>query len=203
MSTFLGRNGRALLALPVLLVLAVAASSQRMVDLWWPDGMHEEVALDASGTAHFDGEVEVRTGMQRQRLSVRVVESAPTDRMTLLGDEEVPIPAGWTGLRVRVHVESDPLTPLTTCQVLLRDADGAQYGAGTQVFDGGGVDLASCQPRDVVNPSGLETGEVRSTRPAAYDRDVVFVLPQGVRPASVRVSPDLFQFADWPLRDGS
>lgn len=203
MSGFLRRNGRALVALPVLLALAVAASGQRLVQLWWPYEMVHERDVDASGTARFDGEVEVPTGMQRQRLTVRYVESGPTDRMPMLGNEDAAVPDGWTGVRVRVHVETDPLTPIALCQVLLLDEDGVTYRAGTGAFDEGIEDLASCQPRDVENPTGLETGPVKSTRPPSYDRDVVFVLPEGVRPTTVRVSPDTRQYADWPLTAGS
>lgn len=200
MTGFLRRNARPLLAIPVLLALAVAASGQRMVDLWWPSGLHDRVDLDARGMAAFDTVADLQTGPRRQHVEVRLVEVAATDRMPMQDGSDVAVPPGFHALRVRVHVETDPETVLSTCQVLLRDDAGATYPAGTAVFDGGTNDLASCQPTDVENPSGFEVDAAkRSTRPPAYDRDAVFVLPEGVRPVTVRVSPDLFRYADWPV----
>lgn len=204
MSTFLRRNGRSLLALPLLLVLAVGASGQRMVDLWWPEGMTDRVDTDAEGTARFETVADLQTGLQRQRISVRLVEVEPTDRMPMAADEEAAVPPGFRAVRVRVHVETDPGTVLSTCQVLLRDDAGATYPAGTAIFDDGLTDLASCQPRDVENPSGFLVDARRpSTRPPAFDRDAVFVLPDGARPTAVRVSPDLHLYAEWALPAGS
>lgn len=204
MSTFLRRNARSLVALPFLLVLAVAASGQRMVDLWWPSGMHSEVAADPSGTARFDTVADVQTGPQRQRIAVRFVAAEPTDRMPMLDGSEVAVPEGFRAVRVRVHVETDPENVIGACQVLLRDDAGATYAAGTALFDGGVSDVGSCQPRDVENPSGFAVDATKpSTRPPAYDRDVVFVLPRDARPTTVRVSPDLFHYTDWAMAGGS
>ncbi|MBM6400536.1 hypothetical protein [Phycicoccus sonneratiae] len=213
MSTFLRRNRRALVALPFLLALAVAASSQRMVTLWWPNGMNDRIAVDDTGTARFEGDVELQSSVQHQRIAVRFVEAAPVDRMRMSLDEEVPVPPGFRAVRVRIHVETAPTAVITTCQVLLRDENGATWAAGTTMFDGGLADLASCQPLGVQNPSGFDIDREQDRdadpedrlppRPAAFERDAVFVLPEAARPTTVRVSPDLRQFAEWPLPAGA
>lgn len=199
--TFIRSQSRALLALPLLLALAVAASGQRVVDLWWPYTMHAEVALDAGGTAHFETTVETQSnGRVPLRLSVRHVSTEPVQTVRLSGDEEVPVPAGFDAWRVRVHVEADPAAILGACQVLLRDTEGREYIAGTRPLEGGALDLASCQPPDAENPSGLDMDADRtSNRPPAYDRDAVFLLPEGAVPVEVRVSPDLHLYGAWPL----
>ncbi|WP_377641397.1 hypothetical protein [Oryzobacter terrae] len=202
MRAFLRGQRVALLALPVLLVLAVLASGQRVVELWWPYEMLERVALDGRGTAHFSTTTETQSaGMVPVELSVRHVETRPADAVELLGGEQVPVPPGLDAWRVRVHVEAAPTTVLTTCQVLLRDTRGREYASGTTALAGGVADLASCQPGgDVVNPTVFDMDADReSTRPPQYDRDAVFLLPEGAVPEVVRVSPDLHLYADWPL----
>lgn len=204
MRTFLRTQRVALIALPVLLALAVAASSQRMVDLWWPFGMHDQVETDARGTARFDTTIELQSGRAPLRVSVRHVSTQPATIVTLLGDEQVPVPPGFDAWRVRVHVAADPTAVLSACQVLLRDTEGREYGAGTRALRDGVLDLGSCQPRGIDNPSGLDIDADRATdRPPEYDRDAVFLLPEGATPAVVRVSPDLHHYADWPLPTGS
>ncbi|WP_392542685.1 hypothetical protein [Oryzobacter telluris] len=203
MTTFLRSQRRALVALPVLLVLAVVASGQRVVDLWFPYAMLEQVSLDDRGTAHFETTVELQSGRVPLRFSVRHVETVPSTTVLLSGDEQVPVPPGFDAWRVRVHVAADPTSVLSVCQVLLRDTRGREYAAGTRALEGGTLDLASCQPRDVQNPSGFDMdADKESTRPAEYDRDAVFLVPEGAVPMEVRVSPDLHLYADWPLPAG-
>lgn len=204
MRAFLRSQRTALVVLPLLLVLAVAASAQRMVDLWWPFGMNDRVAVGDDGTARFETSVEVQRGRVPLRVAVRHVSTEPSDTVTLSGDEEVPVPPGFDAWRVRVHVTADRAAVLSACQVLLRDTAGREYAAGTRPLADGALDLASCQPSDIENPSGLDMDADRSTnRPPEYDRDAVFLVPEGTTPAVVRVSPDLHHYADWPLPTGS
>lgn len=204
MRAFLRSQRTALVALPALLALAVVASSQRVVDLWWPYAMLEQVSLDRSGTAHFDTTVETQSaGRVPLRYTVRHVSTEPVTSVGLSGDETVPVPPGLDAWRVRVHVEADPMAVLSVCQVFLRDAAGREFAAGTNALDGGVADLASCQPSDIDNPLGFDPEADRKTsRPAAYDRDAVFLVPDGTVPVEVRVSPDLHLYADWPLPHG-
>ena len=68
----------------------------------------------------------------------------------------------------------------------------------------GVLDLASCQPSDIDNPSGFDMDADRETnRPPEFDRDAVFLVPEVATPAVVRVNPDLHRYADWPLPTGS
>lgn len=202
MRPFLRGQRWALLALPVLLAIAVVASGQRVVELWYPYEMLEQVDVADDGSASFTTTTETQvSGMVPVELSVRHVETRPADAVELLGGDQVPVPPGLDAWRVRVHVETDPTTVITVCQVLLRDTQGREYAAGTAALAGGVADLASCQPSgDVVNPSGfaMDAGK-QSTRPAQYERDAVFLVPEGAVPAVVRVSPDLHLYADWPL----
>lgn len=202
MRSFPGGRRRALLALPLLLALAVVASGQRVVELWYPYEMLEQVDVADDGTASFATTTETQvSGVVPVELSVRHVETRPADAVTLLGGEQAPVPPGLDAWRVRVHVETDPTTVISACQVLLRDTEGREYTAGTGALAGGVRDLASCQPSgDVVNPSGLAIDAAKgSTRAPAFDRDAVFLVPEGAVPAEVRVSPDLHLYADWPL----
>ena len=170
MRAFLRSQRTALVVLPLLLVLAVAASAQRMVDLWWPFGMNDRVAVGDDGTARFETSVEVQSGRVPLRVAVRHVSTEPSDTVTLSGDEEVPVPPGFDAWRVRVHVTADPAAVLSACQVLLRDTKGREYAAGTRPLADGALDLASCQPSDIENPSGLDMDADRETEPAARVR---------------------------------
>lgn len=202
MRAFLRGQRVALLALPVLLALAVLASGQRVVELWWPYEMLDRVTLDDEGAAHFSTRVETQSaGMAPVELSVRHVETRPADAVELLGDETVPVPPGLDAWRVRIHVEADPTTILSLCQVLLRDSQGRRYAAGTQPLEGGVADLASCQPAgDVVNPTIFDMDADREiTRAPSYDRDAVFLVPEGAVPAAVVVSPDAHLYAEWSV----
>lgn len=192
-------------AIPFALALALGASSQRMVDRWWPTFPHERLAAAPDGSVRLDDTLDDAKGTHRRVVTMRFVSLGQVTAFQESADAKTlpaAIPAGQTMWRLTLHFAADPSTILGACQVQLRDADGRQYtpGAGDTVEDV--LDYPSCTPPGAAGPMPALSADDTTTfdpRPAEYDRRYHVLLPTGVRPDNVRVWFDTPRYAEFDV----
>lgn len=200
--TWWRRNRWGLVALPVVLVLALAAGSSRVHDYWWVRGFHQPAPV-TSGVASLVDEYD--DGRLSYPIEARysIASFGPADEVTLRRGE--PLPAGVRAWRLELAVEADPDMVLSGCQLAVVDAEGNRHTA-----DDSGLDLETpsspCVPSDTRGPQPmpgstaapvLPTGE--APRPERYTTETVFVLPEEAVPATVRVWHLLPRYVELPV----
>lgn len=192
-------------AIPFALVLAMGASSQRLVDRWWPTFPHERLPAAADGSVRLSDTLDDAKGTHRRVVTMRFVSLAQVqDYQESTAAKPLPatIPRGQALWRLTLHFAADPTTVLGACQVQVRDGDGRQYipGVGDAVEDA--FDFPSCTPPGATGPLPALSPDDTSTfepRPAEYDRRYHLLLPAGVRPTDVRVWFDTPLYAEFDV----
>ncbi|GGB96050.1 hypothetical protein [Cellulomonas carbonis] len=193
--TWWARNRLGVVGLPVALLAALAASSERIPTYLWPSGLHAPQRAPAGEWLDFADDY-TADGLEHTRaVRVRV-------------DSVEPAPAGWTtqelpdgtvGVQVRLTLSAAPDVPLVGCTLALRGADGTRYdhlpGA---VADQG---FSPCVPSDAPGPMvGLDGSVTPSDapRPATWTTSPVVLVPEGTDPSEVVLwweMPDYASFA--------
>ncbi|MBO0608961.1 hypothetical protein [Myceligenerans salitolerans] len=161
------RNGVWLAVLPLLIAAAAAAWSFRLVNLWWPTELVDEVdRADVGETARFVGEYYdlglvdpglANTWVTREVdvrvLDVRTAEGLPRSVVAQIDR----VPDGSTAWRVELELTAEPGTDLGSCQVILLTADGTRYGergTGSDPLGQGNP----CMPPDSLDSVAPEDG---------------------------------------------
>lgn len=195
-------NRWGLVLLVPVLALALAASSFRLVTLYFPwfavRGTHVtapvRVTTDSSFVRYPAGEEYSAT---LTPASLVPVSSAPSE-YTYEGDPGLSAPPGARIWRLTTRVDADPAMSLIECAISLLDAEGAHYEAGLAMVDAdGSVPVASpsaggCVPRGTPGPFSDLRGDIQPVvegeeRPAQYSVETYFVLPTTVTPDRVRI----------------
>ena len=196
-------------ALPLALVLAMGASSQRLVDRWWPTFPHERLTAAADRSVQLSDTLDDAKGTHRRDVTMRFVSLAPVEDYQESADAKTlpaTVPDGQTLWRLTLHFATDPATVLGACQVQVRDAEGRQYspGVGDAVDDV--LDFPSCTPPGAAGPlpaiSADGPEQAFDPRPAEYDRRYHLLLPAHARPADVRVWFDTPLYAEFDVPTG-
>jgi hypothetical protein len=195
-------------ALPLALVLALGASSQRLVDRWWPTFPNERLSAAADGSVRLSDTLDDAKGTHPRVVTMRL---ASLERVSAYqeaaGARTLPatVPANQTLWRLTIHFAADPTTILGACQVQVRDAGGRQYspGVGDAVEDV--YDFTSCTPPGAAGPmAALSTdspSQAFDPRPAAFDRRYHLLMPSNVQPDNVRVWFDTPLYAEFDVLD--
>lgn len=197
------RNRWWLLAMPFLVVLALAASSQRMVGLYLP--WETSKALRAEdGVVHYAQDFRVMDMTAHREVTVRLrdVEAIDGTSTTLAAD-------GGQLWRVTVAFDADPSQVLDGCSAALV-ADGERYGqsGGKVSVDpddpfSPGLQLLRCTPDDapgpVYEPYGTELVEPELPRPRQWTREITFVLPEHVQPDEFQLWWATPEYASFPI----
>lgn len=196
-------------AVPFALALALGASSERLVDRWWPTFPHERLAASADGSVTLRDTVEDPKGRHPRVVTMRYVSiQQVTTFQDEPGDDEQPVrlPSGQVMWRLVLHYAADPDTIVGSCVVQVRDEHGREYapGVGDAVEDA--FVFTSCTPVGAPGPmAALSKDEVPKApdppRPAEYDRWYHVIMPAGVEPHDVRVWFDTPRYAEFPVPD--
>ncbi|KQY59232.1 hypothetical protein ASD11_06530 [Aeromicrobium sp. Root495] len=195
-----------LAALPLLLVLAFAASSARLHDYWWSQGFRDGTTAAGSSAAfsdrYDDGFVTYPIrGKLRLDGVTRVAGSGDAD----LGEGGLTLPTSSVLWKVALHVEADPDVVLTGCSLALVDRDGRRYDLETSDFEGPDRGAGSCVPPDAPGPSFFPgqkkptSGDGENPRPPAYDVELYVVTPDDAAPETVRVWWFLPRYVELPI----
>lgn len=197
MSTWMRRNRKALMLLPVAAITAVLASSSRIEDYWWTKGLHDGAQADKTGVVQFSDEYD--DGYLKYPIAADIalttVEPVTTIESHLGKPEPVKAPDGAMVWRVGLRFKADPDVALTGCKVALVDAEGTRYDAESRQFDSlGSRPVHQCVPDDTPGPkpevgstAAPKVADGESPRPPAYDTVTYVVTPVGVKPQTVRV----------------
>lgn len=194
-------------AIPFALVLAMGASSQRLVDRWWPTFPHERLPAAADGSVRLSDTIDDAKGTHRRVVTMRFVSlDQVEDYQESAGAKVLParVPDGQALWRLTLHFAADPATILGACQVQVRDADGRQFSPGVGDVVEDAFDFTSCTPPGAAGPLPALSADDRATfdaRPAEYDRRYHLLLPSGVEPTDVRVWFDTPLYAEFDLPD--
>jgi hypothetical protein len=196
-------------AIPLALVLAMGATSQRLVDRWWPTFPNDRLSAAADGSVRLSDTLDDAKGTHRRVVTMRFVSLARVEDFQESADAKTlpaTVPAGQALWRLTLHFAADPATILGACHVQVRDAEGRQYSPGIGDAVDGVLDFPSCTPPGASGPlPAISTdGPDQSfdPRPAEYDRRYHLLLPAAVRPTDVRVWFDTPLYAEFDVPTG-
>lgn len=195
--------------IPVALALAMGASSQRLVDRWWPTFPHERLSAAPDGSVRLSDTLDDAKGTHRRVVTMSFVSLAAVEDYQESADAKTlpaSVPDGQALWRLTLHFVADPATVLGACQVQVRDADGRQYSPGVGDAVDGVIDLPSCTPPGASGPlpaiSSDGPEQSFDPRPGEYDRRYHLLLPDTVRPTDVRVWFDTPLYAEFEVPKG-
>ena len=193
--TWLQRNRWGLILLVPALVVALAAASFRMVNLYLPWSTDRGIAVENQVVIPSE-----RTLVDYPNNEVYAATLTPVALVpAATGDDYVEFTAapGARLWRLSVKVEADPEMVLSECSLSLEDAAGTVYEAsGGKVRSGEAyVDTWGnlCTNADTPGPS-VDLNNVyvpvdpQYARPRNYQVNRYFAIPTGIEPTAVRVS---------------
>ncbi|MBB2921135.1 hypothetical protein [Cellulomonas cellasea] len=183
------RNRWALAALPVALVAALAASSDRVASYYWHAGLHDARTAGHGEWLELHDEYTDAQGTHERVVRVRLDRTAALTPAALR-QAGVEVPRGARAVQVTLSLEADPDLPLALCRLALRDADGTRYDY--EGPDAGEVTTARpispCVPGDTPGPSesvgrldALLSADERDPRPRSWTVEPVVVVPDDAR----------------------
>ena len=202
MSTWWRRNRWALLALPFLLVLAVAASSYRVITTWQPWQLTDPVEAGPGQPARL---VDEGIDLDGSTYPIDVLLSSGTLRQATratdsYGDvQELPEIPGTVVWRVELAVSADPETKLTGCRLRLVDEKGRET-TYSSVRPGISLPSDPCVPRLDVDIFADED-EPPPPRPESYTRPIYFRTTDDFVPVRMDVYWDTPTYAALELPD--
>lgn len=179
LATWWRRNRWALLALPLVVLLAWAATSYRQLTYWNPTHLTEPVRAEGGGPVRLVQELEDTQGTSVVDLTV---EAAPVRQVRTALDmdgQEVALPmrSGTVVWQVDLTVTADPATVLGGCALRLLDERGRETAYSPSTL-GVSAPITPCVPAATPGPGadlglGLED-EVAAARPETYTVPVLF-----------------------------
>ena len=195
-----------LVALPVAVLLAVAASSYRVRTFWYEQGFHHRAATAKPG-AYLRVVEGFEDGVGKTTRTFRVRVTGLTELTTVPDGVEPagkPTPKGATAYRVDLELTADPDQDLNACRVVLVDENGRKYG-GSDTDLLGQVNL--CVPDETPGPrtpllKGDERGrlaEGQDPRPESWSIGPVVLVRKGADIRSVQISFTPPDYVDLPL----
>ncbi|MBO3103566.1 hypothetical protein [Cellulomonas fengjieae] len=182
------RNRWALVALPAALVLALAASGDRVRTMWWQQDLRRPATAEGGESIQF-----------RQRVLDGVGGTMPVDvQVRLDGVDDAPVlpddmtlPAGTRAVQVDLTLSADPDVVLTGCSLAVRDATGTRY---VYEWNSGGAlqAVVPCVPEDTPGPrpslgdlDDVLSEQSTPPRPETWSVSPVVVVPDDVEIADV------------------
>lgn len=189
------RNRWALLALPLVLVLAAGAGSYRIWNFWTPYQLTEPVVGRSGEPVRFTDVLQAAEGSYTVDLTVTASDPVPDDHFTD-GDglmHYFPRDEGSRVWRTDLTVQADPRSPLSGCQVRLVDAQGRVTLYRTGSLGGEavlGLPSSPCVPEATPGPSpdfGFDVEVSQAPRPQTYTVPVYVRTAQDFRPARIEI----------------
>jgi hypothetical protein len=183
------RNRWALVALPLALLLVLAASADRVRTLWWEQGLHRPTVGAPGETVSFDQRV--RDGLGgTSRIAVQVRLDGVHEPATLPRD--LVVPDGARAVQVDLTLAADPDLVLAGCSLAVRDAAGTRYDY-VSIAWGAYQPVSPCVPEDAPGPMPSlgdlddedQAADPGPPRPATWTVSPVVVLPADVEPTDV------------------
>ncbi|MGO1769646.1 MAG: hypothetical protein ACTHZX_06800 [Microbacterium sp.] len=186
------RNRWGLIALPLALLLALAAASDRLSEYWWGTDLRVQDGLAAAGETATLTQVppSVERGDDGEPLGGGDEPETETigigveriDRLTALDDgySTEPLPGGTDAYELRLALSSD--APIeTTCTVMLVGSDGARYGDGRDPLNQYGACSRIDEDEGLVSgPTGSWTNEFTILTAAGAEIDHAIATYDGV-----------------------
>jgi hypothetical protein len=200
------RTALTVAAIPLALVLALGASSQRLVDRWWPTFPNERLSSASDGSVRLSDTLDDAKGRHPRVVTMkyvsleRVRDYQEADGAKTLSAQ---VPAGQAMWRLTIHFTADPQTVLGACVVQVRDAGGRQYSPGVGDAVDGVSEFTSCTPPGASGPMASlaadEAAQELDPRPPEYDRRYHLLMPVDVQPDNVRVWFDTPRYAEFDV----
>lgn len=194
------RNRLAVLAIPVVLVLAVAANGLRLERFWWNTEFRSATAGQQGEFVTFHQDYTDYLGSTSRTLKVRLEGVTEVAEVTKTYGGAQPIPDGVRALRVDLSFEADPEQSVSGCWLGLVDDEGTMYE-----FDEGFLDIAQDEPfacHELARPGPRvptfkgQTREVTpgEERPASWQMHPVVLVPEDAEITEVRLWWELPQY---------
>lgn len=188
------RNRWGLVALPVTVVAALAASSYRVEAQWWLEKPRDLVSASQGEWVSFTSSQYDRTGDVPFTVRVRLDGVRPAEALfdsASSGDLALELPAGVEAVAVDLSLAAPPDVPLSTCDLVVRDAAGTEYAYRSSTPSTSQA-ASPCVPPDTPGPDldlfeGLDP-DTGPARPAEWQVSPVVLLPDGVEVAEVLLS---------------
>lgn len=217
--TWLRRNRWGLILLPVALLLAVAASSSRLVHFWLPYVASDVTTGGVGEKVHLSQEWLDRLGRHQRDVDVTITGVERTDVIRDWDGEDVPGegPKGTTLWRVSMTLAAEPDQVLRGCVVEIEDTQGRRFQYDSMHVTPAELKLSACLNPDEEGPSFAFTDKDASPspttstdastsaldterpRPPRWDTVADIILPSDAVPAKVRIWWDLPTVIDVPL----
>lgn len=177
------RNRWGLATLPLAVVAALVASSDRVQLYFWEEGLRRPQSAVQGSWVDFRDTYTDAEGEHVREVRVRLdgVEPATTPWEST---EPVELPPGTRALTVRLSLTAGPDLPLSVCSLAVRDADGTRYDYLSGVA-GMAQPVSPCVPPDAPGPfpamGDLDlkgaAGDDEPRRPASWTVAPVIVVP--------------------------
>jgi hypothetical protein len=178
------RNLWGLLALPLAVVAALSASSDRVQLYFWEEGLRQPTSGRAGQWVSYQETYTDSEGEHQRALRVRL-DSVTATTLPWQSRSPLSLPPGTKALAVTLSLQADPALPLTVCNLALRDAAGNRYEY-LRTFGGADQPVSPCVPPEAPGPS-VQMGELgggldpdEPPRPASWTVSPVIVVPAGV-----------------------
>lgn len=148
------RNRWGLILLPVAVLLAVVASSSRMVHFWYPYGPHDVQGVALGETVRLSQEWQDRSGKHVRDVGVTVTAVEPTTVVRDYNDEDVPGagPGGTALWRVELDLKAPTDDVILGCQLEIIDTQGREFPYSSTGLQQGAVKSSPCLNSGAVGP---------------------------------------------------
>lgn len=212
--TWVRRNRLGLILLPVALVLAVLASSSRLVHFWLPYVGSDVTKGTVGQGVHLEQAWLDRAGDHVRRVDVTVHGVARTEVIRNWNGEDIPGegPKGTQLWRVSLTLAAEPDQVVRGCQLEIEDTRGRRYRYAPLHVTPSQLKTSPCLNPDEEGPEADFTGRSGSAspapgdqlpRPARWDTVADLVLAGDAEPAYVRIWWDLPSVIVVPVDPGS
>lgn len=191
--TWVRRNRWGLVLLPVAVVLAVLASSSRMVHFWYPYGPHDVQSGAVGEQVHLSQDWQDRSGRYVREVDVTVTSVEPTTMIRDWDDQDVPGqgPAGTRLWRVALEMRAPTDAVLFGCQLEIVDTQGREFPYSTTRIEPSEGKISPCLNADEVGPQpALVEGQEHVTeteRPGSWSTVADVLLAEDAVPRTVRI----------------
>ena len=183
------RNRWGLLALPLALVAALAASSDRVKLYFWDEGLRQPQRAAQGAWLDFRNTYSDSDGEHPLEVKVRLDAVRPASTLWQ-SESPLQLPAGTQAVEVELSLEADPDLPLSICRLAVRDAEGTRYDYLSTI--GSAQPFSPCVPPDAPGPQralgALDEGRDVSddpVRPESWTVKPVIMMPAGVEVTDV------------------
>lgn len=182
-----GRNRLALLAIPILLALVVAANGSRLERYWWNTDLRSATTGQQGEFIRFQQDFTDAVGDTSRTLEIRLDDLTDLDEIPSAYGAPAPIPDGLRGVRVDLSFKADPDQPLQGCWLGLVDEDGTRYEFDTTFADTSQTESFPCYefgkpgPRTPFMPGDKRVTNPGEERPAAWQTHPIVFVPEDVR----------------------